>query len=375
MGNRHSKGAGFGRAAICLALMGALALACGGTAHKGGADGADSGGDTTSSGTSGGTATIPSSIESLDDLLQAMTAIACRSECTGSKVIELYYGEDCVDAYTLVYEALGASIQRSIDAGNTSFDAAEAQRCIDALADHGCGDEPESACEKVFVGRVPPGGACTESTECADGGYCNDTLACPGTCEAGLGAGTPCADASGVCQSGLTCLPEGVCGPYRANGEPCESSSECDTHYCDDAEGAGESRCAEAPYNFIKSLGEPCEDALDCAEDLYCPEGDAAPTCIAAAEVGEPCIATELSRSCVHAAYCALDADGVRGVCVARVPLGSACAASEECAAGVCDGGTCEKHSGLGAPCVTDARCFGDCDGGVCAIEPACPAD
>ena len=363
---------------VCLALTGALALACGETANKG-ADGSDSGGNsggnTTSSGTSAGTATIPSSIESLDDLLQATTAIACRSECAASVTVEFYYREDCLEASTLIYEALGASIQQSIDAGSTSFDVAEAQRCIDALADHGCGDEPESACDKVFVGRVPVGGACTQTMECADAGYCNDTLGCPGTCEAGLSAGTPCADASGVCQSGLTCLPEGVCGAYRANGELCESSSECDTHYCADEDGDGTSRCAEAPGYFLKTLGEPCEYALDCAADLYCPESDAAPTCVAAAEIGEPCIATELSRSCVHAAYCALGADGVRGVCVARVPLGSACADSEECATGICDGGRCEKHSGLGGPCVTDLRCFGVCDGGVCAAEPACPEE
>ena len=375
MGKQRTNHTDLVKPVVCLALAGALVLACGGTAHKGGADGGDSGGDTTSSGTSGGTATIPSSIESLDDLLQATTAIACRNECPQRTTIEFYYREDCVEAYALVYETLGASIQQSIDAGRTSLDLAEAQRCIDALADQGCGDEPDSACDQVFVGRVPAGGACTESTECADGGYCNDTLACPGVCEAGLSAGTPCADASGVCQSGLTCLPEGVCGTYRAIGEPCESSSECDTYYCEDADGDGESRCAEAPNYFVKALGEPCEDALDCAKDLYCPEGDAAPTCVAAAELGEPCIATELSRSCVDAAYCALEADGVRGVCVARVPLGGACADFGECAIGVCDGGTCEKHSGLGGPCVTDERCFGVCDGGVCAAEPACPVE
>jgi len=377
MGSGHRKRAARVGWVVYLALTGALALGCGETADKG-ADGSNgggnSGGDTTSSGTSGSTATLPSSIESLDDLLRATAAIACRSECAGASAIEFYYREDCLEAFTLVYEALGASIQRSIAAGNMSFDAAEGQRCIDALANGACNlDAPNSACDKVFVGNLPVGGACTQSDECAGGGYCNDTLACPGVCEGGLSAGTPCTDASGVCQSGLTCLPEGVCGARQANGEPCANNSECESYYCDDDDDDGAGLCANAPQGFSKTLGEVCEESYYCAADLYCDVAATVPSCAPAAKIGEACVRDDIDKSCVRAAYCLLEADEVQGVCVERVPLHGACAASNECAVGVCDGGTCEKHSGLGEPCVTDARCFDVCDGGVCAIAPACP--
>jgi len=371
---KHSNQANLVKAAVCLALAGALALACGETADKG-ADGSNSGGnsggDATSNGTSGGTATIPSSIESLDDLLAAMTALVCRSECTSGAAIEFLYREDCLDAYTLLYEWLGADIQRSIDAGNMSFDAAEAQRCADAFAGSNCSLEIANECDHVFVGNVAVGGACTQSDECVDGGYCNDTLTCPGMCEAGLSAGTACADASGVCQSGLTCLAEGVCGARRPNGEPCEDNSECRSYYCDDESG----RCANPPESFSKAEGEACDVSADCGEDLYCDTTQAVPSCTPAAKLGEPCVRDNIEKSCVWEAYCSLEAGADAGVCLERVALGAVCSNSNQCEVGVCDDGVCVKRSGLGEPCVTDERCLDVCDGGVCALSPECPVE
>lgn len=372
MGNRHSNPADWVKTVVCLGLTGALALACGETADKG-ADGSNSGGDTTSSGTSGGTATIPSSIESLEDLLAAMTAIVCRSECESGAAIEFLYREDCLDAYTLVYEWLGADMHRSLDAGNMSFDAAEAQRCVEAFAGSNCNMEIDSECDRVFVGHVPVGGACTQSDECVDGGYCNDTLTCPGLCEAALSAGAACNGEFGVCGSGLTCLAEGVCGALRANGEPCESNLDCDSYHCDDSGGAGV--CAAPAPSFSKAAGEVCGASADCGEDLYCDMSASPPSCTPAAQLGEPCVRDSIEKSCVWEAYCGLEAGEEEGVCLERVPLGATCSASNQCAVGVCDDGVCVKRSGLGEPCVTDTRCLDVCEAGVCALSPQCPVE
>ena len=312
---------------------------------------------------------MPDSIDSLDDLLSALTANLCKNDCAATSVFEVMFGEDCLESYTLLYEVLGADIQRSIDAGHLSFDAVEAQRCIDALAASECGADPGSACDEVLIGQVPVGGACTNSDECENGAHCSRILACPGTCEPSLVSGAACGT-SGECDTGMFCTAAGVCGPLLANGELCRNSSECETRYC---QGEADGRCAEVPRSFSKALGEPCESALDCQEDLYCPlDSSAAPSCTALVGLGEACTKLTVGSTCVRAAYCALDSEG-GGVCVERVPLGGACTTSDECAVGVCDGFVCERHSAIGEPCSTDARCFGVCDGGSCAAPPACP--
>ncbi|HEY6722480.1 MAG TPA: hypothetical protein VI197_00575, partial [Polyangiaceae bacterium] len=274
--------------------------------------------------------------------------------------------------YTLLYESLGASIRRSLDAGTVSFDASAAQRCTDEFAESACGTNlSPTACDEVLVGLVPIAGACTASEECAGNAYCEDTLACPGTCAPTLDEGAACAD-GGECGTGLVCSEAGVCGPTKALGEPCASSAECQTRYC--SASAADRRCAEPPQYFVKALGESCEFPYDCQRGLYCPIEDAvAAVCTPAPKIGEPCQVTGLKTACADGSYCAAGADGNNGTCVVEVPLGGGCGDSIECAAGVCDGGLCVKQSGLGGPCVSDARCFGVCEGGLCAPYPACP--
>lgn len=80
----------------------------------------------------------------------------------------------------------------------------------------------------------------------------------------------------------------------------------------------------------------------------------------------------DCDESVVRQAYCAIDSGGEQGVCVERIPLRGACEATAQCATGICDGGTCEEHSGQGGPCVTSTRCFGECRDGVCGPYPGC---
>lgn len=361
----------WGQAAVCLALTSATALACGGSTNSDNDN--DSAAGDTSSATSAGTAT-PGAIASLDDLLRELVVITCRNDCSEAALFETFFGAECLEIYPLVYETLGASVQRSLDAGTTSFDAAAAKRCVDELAASECGATLSApACDEVFVGQVPIGGACTESDECAGSAYCEDTLMCPGTCAASLDAGADCAS-GGECETGLVCTAAGVCGAVKATGETCNSGVECQTRYCHYT--ASEGRCAEAPRQFVKALGEPCESALECAVGLYCPESTAgARSCVAAVGAGEPCQLLSVGSTCVREAYCAIESTDTEGVCVERIPLGGACTLSEACVTGICDGGACVKHSGLGEPCVTSERCFGVCEAGACALPPVCPAE
>ena len=331
-----------------LTLTAATALACGST----------EGGDGSGTHSAG-------SVNTIDDLLREVAVGLCRGDCgeTSAIYIETAYGGECLETLTLLYETIGATFHASLDAGRASFDAEQAQRCLDLRAANEC-TEAELACESIFIGHVPVGEACNSSDECAGNAYCSEGLACPGTCVATLDPGEACSFAeSGECGDAHICSDEGVCVAQKANGEPCLGSSDCLSYHCDDG-----GHCAEPPRDFTKDVGEPCEIDPDCKPDLYCHEG----TCVAKAAAGESC---EAYTPCVRAAYCQLEGDGLQGLCVERIPVGGACEDSDHCTTGVCDGGKCEKLSGLGGPCSTDQRCFGVCDDGACAPPPVCPEE
>lgn len=337
----------WGKAVTCLVLTGVTALSCGDTEGE-----------------------AAGSIESLDELLRQLAASECRGDCgaTYGSYLEYVYGEECLELYTLIYQTAGATINGSINAGRTSFDAKAAQRCVDALEAEEC-TEADIACEEILVGRVPIGEACRDSSECAGSAYCSSDLDCPGTCVAQGGPGDDCTlfdyDA---CEVGLDCVLEdgsdyGVCGRLKANGESCEYYDECQSYNCEATDDGY--RCADFPEEFTKGPGEPCDYDEDCELGLYCPQG----SCTPAAALGEAC--SVYTIPCSREGYCALES-GNDGICVKRIPLGGACDDSEQCATGVCDGGECQKHSGLGGPCATDERCFGMCEDGECAAYPAC---
>jgi len=305
----------------------------------------------------------------LDTVFEVLIANLCREDCSTRTLIELIYNQDCLEMYGVVYESVRAGIERSLDSGATSFDAAQAQRCIDDLAQAECVVGPAStACEAMFVGHVPEGGACLDSMECAGGGYCSEAMTCPRVCEPTLAAGARC-DEGGACAAGLACSPEGVCEVPRANGEPCAESANCLSEYCH----YDTLVCTAVPVNFATAEGQPCDWTYECQLGLFCNEALAQPVCVPAPKLGEPCTDIGGSVSCANGAFCHFEADGTEGVCVERAPVGGPCEESEECATMICDGGTCQEYSRLGEPCVTNARCFGVCDAGVCASPmPAC---
>ena len=382
------------KAATWFAGTGLAALACGGTENNSAdnraaddtTDGTASGGTgagptttvnpATSNTTTGATTPDPSTKAAFDDWLREVAVTLCEKNCADAAYLEVLYGADCAETATQMYAAWGLRLWNSIEAGNMSFDATEAQRCIDDWAATECGLDPQfqdpSRCDKAFAGRVGLDGAdgvCHTSLECAGGGFCDG---CVGLCVPRPAEGESCTLGLGVqeCQIGLTCLAEaeGVCGAPKANGEYCQLGSDCLSGSCNGAD-----RC-EDPIEYgwlVREVDEPCSMDQHCKLGLYCYQG-VEDRCRPAHEVGEPC--GRNTDPCVPEAYCFFESNDLEGVCAERIPVGGVCGAGEECVTGACDDGVCAVLSGLGGPCVTGAGCWqGTCEGRVCvAPEPEC---
>jgi hypothetical protein len=120
------------------------------------------------------------------------------------------------------------------------------------------------ACNRVFVGLVPEGGACERDVECAGDGYCNQDTGC--VVEAArrhLNQGERCSGGTdiqdeGYCyrSDGLFCGDSRVCEPLGGVGAACTSSEGCaDGTYCDDLAA----QCAPR-----RKDGESCSYSDEC---------------------------------------------------------------------------------------------------------------
>jgi hypothetical protein len=212
-----------------------------------------------------------------------------------------------------------------LDPARVAVDCAALADCQAGLTVSGCVGRASEvpACERVLVGLVAPGGACTDDLHCAGGGFCDQRAAgCEGTCRAGLPAGAFCGVA--LCAPGLVCAT--VCTAPGGDGAPCRPAG---------------------------------NDEL-CQPGLFC-QGSA---CAPALPVGAPCV---LGQTCSDGAYCeGIECStgqgqcaGLTGACTAIEPDGTACIDDLQCASGHCigqfkdqqQGGTCGPPSAIGGPC------------------------
>jgi len=208
------------------------------------------------------------------------------------------------------------------------FDPAAAGTCLDAYsrALRECTPMEDHGCPSLFVGLVEPGGACTQSDECADGpegvpAYCDS-----GVCTPDSFSSDPVPRVQGETCS-RTCTRYGSgwgCSGFGAEGA--EASYACFTDdgiYCNPS-----SRLCEV----LPELGASCATSDGCAAGAFCELG----TCVPKRETG-PC---QTDAACADTAYCDYDA----GQCASRLADGSACDMDAQCRIGNCQDGVCRAR-------------------------------
>ena len=213
----------------------------------------------------------------------------------------------------------------------TKYDADAMAQCLDAYATllKGCGTVDRSVtdvCDRVFVGTLPEGAACKESSECIDtpnaNSYCEN-----GTCQKDSTVEPVHAAANEECSG--TCTSEAT-GSYTCTGTVAEDPARCFTNdglICDTAT----KRCVPAP-----ELGESCNYSDGCAPGGYCE----ALACVAEKASG-PC---SDSRTCTSASYCDFSQPAGASQCLPKKVDGEACTSGEQCVVSNCESGKCGPH-------------------------------
>lgn len=282
-----------------------------------------------------------------------------------------------------------------VEGGTIAYDAAQARRCIRALA-NSCVPIQASVglpeCQGVFTGLAEVGDSCSTTSECEPTAYCELTDQCEGTCAARATVGQACtgdeeclgatgtiascqlvdgnevcvqvAIAQGaavgescgivdndgtertttVCDEGLYCRLTGVsagsCALPVAAGENCESNDVCERGYlCD------EGSCRTV--TFADSVGAPCNpDArIFCDGSLGLACDEASESCVAVGDgtVGSPCTSEDDSLfslvSCDRGLFC--DRFATTPTCKEPFENGAICLGNLQCDSGYCIDGEC----------------------------------
>lgn len=252
------------------------------------------------------------------------------------------------------------SILAAIDDGTIEYDADKAGDCLDLYREQGCEfagfhNQDLSACDAVFTGTVPTGGACMIDEQCAGGGDCERTDAscdpnvacCPGTCVDG--------DVTQESQEG---------GPCNDDAHDCAVAFYCAVT-SDDAPGT----CTKP----IAGEGSPCNELDACADPMYCDIFADVPTCVRPPGSGEACDPEGLLGCADNRDYC-----DATMTCARRGEEGATCASDDECMQyAACITGLCVAERGPGGACggTTDPGCAGslECTNGTCALPPSGP--
>ena len=289
-----------------------------------------------------------------EDFVEAWAAAVCESLRGCCQAMSAPYdAQGCKD---LMIGGLGEDLAVAVNSSKAEYDSAQAATCIAQGKEFaaGCGATTVSApaaCDKVFQGTVPAGGACTASEECAApaGGtaHCEMTDEFTGVCmaEARGALGDPCSSTCSSGEGGGFC--SGFAGPAAppAPGAPNSTSSASATcHQEDGLYCNAETMLCEASL----SIGSPCTDALECATGAACLQGVCGPP----SGLDGPC---DWDMDCGDGLYCEVMDAG--GSCRALLGVGEPCMGSDSCAQGICD----PRHD----TCIASALPLAFCDGVV----------
>ncbi len=315
---------------------------------------------------------------SLDQLPNAMTSPYCDflTRCAGgAAALEAGLGGPCSEVVPLLVEdSIVARVRDGIERGTIIYHGDRVRACFDALQGADCTalSQQPAGCQDMFEGTVSVGGACVWSEEC-DGGYCEASSACPGTCRAFVAEGGDCSDAR--CDVGLECV-SGRCERLSREGEACggDRGVSCAGGLtCEGSTPTTEGTC-RAPRR--PDLGESCGAGAFCREGLSCTYMAGGTVCVGPSERDGAC-ALGFPDPCPSGQTCRYSGDS--GTCVTPPGVGDACGRGNRCRNGLwCDApsedasGTCRERGRLGASCSSDSGCYsGACTASACAV-PRC---
>lgn len=266
------------------------------------------------------------------------------------------------------------SLEADIDEGLTTFDADQAEKCLDELRSRVESGEcrntrlfvstPE-ACQGIVKGTQANGEACANGRHCQSG-KC-DTSAnsdkCYGECVAAaptVGEGENCGGDEGVCDpstdlvcaqntggSGRTCQKMGTVEQGDACGSPfvCKSGLNCLDQTCQKVTLRSEGESCRMP-------GNRCKPGLVCAQSISGSGGNetVSTSCDPPHDAGASCYR---DFTCGAGLYCkgatynpSTAEDSVVGTCTEKVADGESCERSAACQSGSCsDDGTCQARA------------------------------
>jgi len=244
----------------------------------------------------GGTGTSQTSSadapQTIDDFAKRFADRYCQSIAACCS----HQGFATTDCETTLLGQIRPQLQLTASKPKIHYNAQAAQGCIDAYAaalsactDHELLSKTDDACDGVFEGTVPVGGACGTSQECA-------------------GADTGVSCMTGVCVQGKQYVSPSSAA-HRKLGQTCSGT----------CRGTSSNASCDGSVGADVTAG-----ACWTQDDVVCTNG----VCVAAPQVGQ---------SCVSFGYCTATAHCQNSVCVADQSSGP-CTTSEDCLApSVCD--------------------------------------
>jgi hypothetical protein len=218
-------------------------------------------------------------------------------------------------------------------------------------------------CGGTTSGTLPPGAACTATSQCSQTGgttvCASNGITTDGDLNCCRNQGGACVDGTGCCGS-LLCT-NGICGGTAGGtlppGAACTATSQC-------SQTSGVTVCAsngittDGELNCCRNQGGACADGTGCCGSLLCTNGVCGGTSSGGLAPGAACSATSQCSQVGGATYCAnngLSGDGALNCCRYE---GGACTDWAGCCDGLlCTNGVCTSGSSSGSGLAPGASC------------------